>query len=192
MTREAKRAGSQIIFIFILSLVFVYFLLSAQYESYILPFSIVLSIPVGVFGVFLFLKMFGVDNNIYVQVSLIMLVGLLAKNAILIGEYAVQRRRAGNDLVASALEAARLRLRPILMTSFAFIVGLLPLMRAKGASALGNRSIGTGAIGGMLTGVILGVFVVPVLFIIFQYLQEKFVGKRAMDAHPEPNTVVPA
>ncbi len=177
MTREEKSSGSQIIFIFVLSLVFVYFLLSAQYESYILPFAIVLSIPVGVFGVFAFLKLFGVDNNIYVQVSLIMLVGLLAKNAILIVEYAVQRRRAGMELMAAALEAAQLRLRPILMTSFAFIAGLLPLMRAEGASALGNRSIGTGAVGGMLTGVILGVFVVPVLFVIFQHLQERFANR---------------
>jgi HAE1 family hydrophobic/amphiphilic exporter-1 len=109
-------------------------------------------------------------------VSLIMLVGLLAKNAILIVEFAVQRRHAGLDLWTSAMEAARLRLRPILMTSFAFIVGLLPLMRAKGAAALGNRSIGTGAVGGMLTGVLLGVFIVPVLFVIFQYLHEKFFG----------------
>ncbi|HTR30845.1 MAG TPA: efflux RND transporter permease subunit [Puia sp.] len=186
MTREEKAAGSQIIFIFVLSLVFVYFLLSAQYESYILPFAIVLSIPVGVFGVFSFLKLFGVDNNIYVQVSLIMLVGLLAKNAILIVEYAVQRRRAGMDLMAAALEAAQLRLRPILMTSFAFIAGLLPLMRAEGASALGNRSIGTGAVGGMLTGVILGVFVVPVLFVIFQYLQERFANRRTTAVRVQP------
>jgi NodT family efflux transporter outer membrane factor (OMF) lipoprotein len=174
------------IFIFILSLVFVYFLLSAQYESYILPFAIVLSIPVGVFGVFAFLKLFGVDNNIYVQVSLIMLVGLLAKNAILIVEYAVQRRRAGMELMAAALEAAQLRLRPILMTSFAFIAGLLPLMRAEGASALGNRSIGTGAVGGMLTGVILGVFVVPVLFVIFQHLQERFANRGASRLRVQP------
>ena len=173
MTREEVKSGSQIVFIFILSLVFIYFLLSAQYESYILPLAIVLSIPVGVFGVFAFIKLMGVDNNIYVQVCLIMLVGLLAKNAILIVEYAVQRRRTGMSLIASALEASQLRLRPILMTSFAFIAGLLPLLRAKGASALGNRSIGTGAIGGMLTGVLLGVFIVPVLFVIFQYLQEK-------------------
>jgi HAE1 family hydrophobic/amphiphilic exporter-1 len=173
MTREEVQAGSQMIFIFILSLIFVYFLLSAQYESYVLPLAVVLSIPVGVVGVFAFIKMMGVDNNIYVQVSLIMLIGLLSKNAILIVEYAVQRRRAGMTLIASALEAAQLRLRPILMTSFAFIVGLLPLMRAQGASALGNRSIGTGAVGGMLTGVVLGVFVIPVLFVIFQYLQEK-------------------
>jgi HAE1 family hydrophobic/amphiphilic exporter-1 len=190
MTREEKKSGSQIIFIFILSLVFVYFLLSAQYESYILPFAIVLSIPVGVFGVFAFLKLFGVDNNIYVQVSLIMLVGLLAKNAILIVEYAVQRRRAGMELMAAALEAAQLRLRPILMTSFAFIVGLLPLMRAEGASALGNRSIGTGAIGGMLTGVILGVFVVPVLFIIFQYLHEKLGSRRSAAIRIQPVTAL--
>jgi len=178
ITREEKAAGSQIIFIFILSLVFIYFLLAAQYESYILPFAIVLSIPAGVFGVFAFLQIFGIDNNIYVQVSLIMLVGLLAKNAILIVEYAVQRRHAGMDLLEAATEAAKLRLRPILMTSFAFIVGLMPLMRAKGAAALGNRSIGTGAVGGMLTGVLLGVFIVPVLFIVFQHLQEKFFGKK--------------
>ncbi len=188
MTREEKKSGSQIIFIFILSLVFVYFLLSAQYESYILPFAIVLSIPVGVFGVFAFLKIFGVENNIYVQVSLIMLVGLLSKNAILIVEYARQRRQHGMDLVAAALEASRLRLRPILMTSFAFIVGLLPLMSAKGASALGNRSIGTGAVGGMLTGVLLGVFVVPVLFIIFQALQEKLPTKKPRKARPGTTT----
>jgi len=173
MTREEIKSGSQIVFIFVLSLIFIYFLLSAQYESYILPLAIVLSIPVGVFGVFAFIKLMGVDNNIYVQVCLIMLVGLLAKNAILIVEYAVQRRRSGMALMAAALEAAQLRLRPILMTSFAFIAGLLPLLRAKGASALGNRSIGTGAVGGMLTGVILGIFIVPVLFVIFQYLQEK-------------------
>ncbi len=183
MTREEEKVGGQLIFIFILSLVFVYFLLSAQYESYILPLAVILSIPVGVFGVFAFLKMLGVDNNIYVQVSLIMLVGLLAKNAILIVEYAVQRRRHGLSLTNAALEAAQLRLRPILMTSFAFIAGLGPLLVAKGASALGNRSIGTGAIGGMFSGVILGVFIVPVLFIIFQYLQEK-VGRRPTTTPP--------
>ena len=191
MTREERAAGSQLIFIFILSLIFVYFLLSAQYESYILPLAVVLSIPVGVFGVFLFLKILGVDNNIYVQVSLIMLVGLLAKNGILIVEYAVQRRRHGMSLIDSALEAAQLRLRPILMTSFAFIAGLGPLMVAKGASALGNRSIGTGAIGGMLTGVILGVFIVPVLFIIFQYLQEKVGRKPEAPSAPSSPAVAP-
>ena len=173
MTREEVGSGSQTGLIFLLSIIFVFFLLAAQYESYILPLAVILSVPTGILGVFLFIGMAGIENNIYVQVGLIMLVGLLAKNAILIIEFALQRRRAGKTLVASAMEAAALRLRPILMTSLAFIVGLLPLTWAKGGSALGNRSIGTGALGGMLTGVILGVFIVPVLFIIFQYLQER-------------------
>jgi HAE1 family hydrophobic/amphiphilic exporter-1 len=172
MTREEKNAGSQIILIFLMSLVFVYFLLAAQYESYILPLAVVLTIPLGVFGVMLFINVMGIENNIYVQVALIMLIGLLAKNAILIVEYAVQRRRAGKTIVAAALEASRLRLRPILMTSFAFIAGMIPLMRASGGSALGNHSIGAGAVGGMLTGVLLGIFIIPVLYVIFQYLQE--------------------
>ena len=181
MTREENNAGSQIIIIFIMSLVFVYFLLAAQYESYILPLAVILTIPLGVFGVLLFINMLGIDNNIYVQVCLIMLIGLLSKNAILIVEYAVQRRKQGMPLIAAALEASQLRLRPILMTSFAFIAGLLPLMRATGGSALGNRSIGTGAVGGMLTGVILGIFVIPVLFVIFQYLQEKISRKKIIE-----------
>ena len=176
-TREEIGAGSQQTLIFILSLVFVFFLLAAQYESYILPFAVVLSVPTGILGVFAFINLRGIDNNIYVQVGLIMLVGLLAKNAILIVEYALQRRRAGMGLMESALEASQLRLRPILMTSFAFIVGLLPLMWANGGTALGDRSIGTSAAGGMLTGVLLGVFIIPVLFVIFQYLQEKVTGK---------------
>ncbi|SFF01517.1 hydrophobic/amphiphilic exporter-1, HAE1 family [Chitinophaga sp. CF118] len=177
MTKEEISAGGQAGIIFLLCLVFVYFLLSAQYESYILPFSVILSIPLGIFGVFVFINLFGIDNNIYVQVGLIMLIGLLAKNAILIVEYAVQRRRSGMGLLAAALEASKLRLRPILMTSFAFIAGLTPLMRATGSSAQGNRSISTGAAGGMLTGVLLGIFAIPVLFIIFQFLQEKISGK---------------
>jgi hydrophobic/amphiphilic exporter-1 (mainly G- bacteria), HAE1 family len=176
MTREEIGAGSQTTLIFLLSIVFVYFLLAAQYEGYVLPLAVILSVPTGILGVFAFINMAGIDNNIYVQVGLIMLVGLLAKNAILIVQYAVQRRRSGMDLVSAALEAAQLRLRPILMTSFAFIVGLLPLTWVEGGSALGNRSIGTSAIGGMLTGVILGIFVIPVLFVIFQYLQEKVSG----------------
>jgi len=177
ITREETNAGRQTQLIFILSVVFVYFLLSAQYESYILPLAVLLSIPTGLMGVFLFISLTGIENNIYVQVGIIMLIGLLAKNAILIVQYAVQRRRSGMGLVASALEGSRLRLRPILMTSFAFIVGLLPLTWASGGSALGNRSIGTGAVGGMLTGVLLGVFIIPVLFVIFQALQEKVTGK---------------
>ncbi|HEX4849158.1 MAG TPA: efflux RND transporter permease subunit [Puia sp.] len=182
MTREEIAAGTQTTIIFLLSVLFVYFLLAAQYESYILPLAIILTVPTGILGVFSFIKIMGIDNNIYVQVGLIMLVGLLAKNAILIVEYAVQRRRSGMGIVASALEASQLRLRPILMTSFAFIAGLLPLLRATGASALGNRSIGTGAVGGMFTGVVLGIFVIPVLFVIFQYLQEKITGApKALD-----------
>jgi HAE1 family hydrophobic/amphiphilic exporter-1 len=175
-TREEIGAGSQQTLIFILSLVFVFFLLAAQYESYILPFAVILSVPTGILGVFTFIHLKGLDNNIYVQVGLIMLVGLLAKNAILIVEYAIQRRRAGKGLMESALEASQLRLRPILMTSFAFMVGLLPLTWARGGSALGDRSIGTSALGGMLTGVLLGVFIIPVLFVIFQWIQEKFTG----------------
>jgi len=178
MTREEISSGSQTSLIFILSIIFVYFLLAAQYESYILPLAVILTVPTGILGSFVFINLFGIDNNIYVQVGLIMLVGLLAKNAILIVEYAVQRRRSGMSLMASALEASQLRLRPILMTSFAFIVGLLPLTWAKGGSALGNRSIGTGALGGMLVGVLLGVFIIPVLFVIFQYLQEKIGRKK--------------
>ena len=177
MTREEIGAGSQQTLIFLLSIVFVYFLLAAQYESYILPLAVILSVPTGILGVFAFINLTGIDNNIYVQVGIIMLVGLLAKNAILIVQYALQRRRGGMALSAAALEAAQLRLRPILMTSFAFIVGLLPLTWASGGSALGNRSIGTCAIGGMLTGVLLGVFIIPVLFVIFQYLQEKITRK---------------
>ena len=177
MTREEITAGSQQTLIFLLSIIFVYFLLAAQYESYILPLAVILSVPTGIMGVFVFINVMGIDNNIYVQVGLIMLVGLLAKNAILIVQYAVQRRKAGMALSAAALEAAQLRLRPILMTSFAFIVGLLPLTWANGGSALGNRSIGVSAVGGMLTGVLLGVFIIPVLFVIFQYLQEKITRK---------------
>lgn len=173
MTREEIGAGSQTTIIFLLSLIFVYFLLAAQYESYILPFAVILTVPAGIVGVFSFINLTGIENNIYVQVGLIMLIGLLAKNAILIVEYAVQRRAAGMSIVDAALEASKIRLRPILMTSFAFIVGLLPLTWATGGSSLGNRSIGTGAVGGMLTGVLLGVFVIPILFVIFQYLHEQ-------------------
>lgn len=176
MTREEQKAGNQAVLVFILSLVFVYFLLSAQYESYILPFSILLSLPIGIFGAIFFVKTIGLENNIYFQVALIMLIGLLAKNAILIVEFALQRRRSGMEIVQSAIEGAKARLRPILMTSFAFILGLMPLMLANGAGAVGNRSIGTGAVGGMLIGTVFGIFVIPAFFVIFQIIQEKFTG----------------
>jgi len=158
--------------------------LSAQYESYILPFAVLLSLPIGLAGAFLFAKLFGVQNNIYLQITLIMLIGLLAKNAILIVEFAVARRKHGLSIPQAAVEGAVARLRPILMTSFAFILGLVPLMIASGAGAVGNRSIGTGAVGGMLIGTLFGVFVIPVLFIIFQTLQEKISSKPlATDNH---------
>ncbi|RWX00877.1 efflux RND transporter permease subunit [Flavobacterium cerinum] len=177
MTREEIISGGQSTVVFMLSLLFIYFLLAAQYESYILPLAVILSIPTGVFGVFAAIGLTGISNNIYVQVALVMLIGLLAKNAILIVEFAVQRRRAGKSLLSAALEAAKLRLRPIIMTSLAFIVGLIPMMGAVGPSAQGNHSISIGAAGGMVTGVILGLFIIPVLFIVFQYLQEKVSGK---------------
>jgi len=166
--------------------VFVYFLLAAQYESYILPLAVILSVPTGLFGTFAFINLAGIENNIYVQVGLIMLIGLLAKNAILIVEFAVQKRKQGLSITQAALDAARMRLRPILMTSFAFIAGLIPLVSATGASAMGNRSIGTGAVGGMLTGVLLGVFIIPVLFVIFQTLQERLIRKSVV-AETSPN-----
>src|SRR5690606_4024146 len=155
---------------------FVYLLLSAQYESYILPLAVLLSLPIGLAGIYLFASIFNISNSIYLQITLVMMVGLLAKNAILIVEFALERRRRGFSIIKAALEGSKARLRPILMTSFAFIFGVLPLMLAKGAGAAGNRSIGTGAIGGMLIGTVLGIFVIPVLFIIFQSLQEKITG----------------
>ena len=185
LTKEEITSGGQSVVIFSLCLVFVYFLLSAQYESYILPMAVILSIPTGIFGVFAAIGLTGISNNIYVQVALVMLIGLLAKNAILIVEFAVQRRRAGMSLVDAALHAAQLRLRPIIMTSLAFIVGLAPMMRAVGPSAQGNHSISIGAAGGMISGVILGLFIIPVLFVIFQYLQEKVTGAPKPELTPE-------
>lgn len=173
MTKEEITSGGQSTVIFILCLVFVYFLLAAQYESYIIPLAVILSIPTGIFGVFAAIGMTGISNNIYVQVALVMLIGLLAKNAILIVEFAIQRRRTGLSIAASAFEAAKLRLRPIIMTSLAFIVGMIPMMGATGPSAQGNHSISIAAAGGMFSGVVLGLFIIPVLFIIFQSLQEK-------------------
>ncbi|WP_295673669.1 efflux RND transporter permease subunit [uncultured Mucilaginibacter sp.] len=188
LTREEIASGTQSLYIFMLCLVFVYFLLSAQYESYVLPFAVLLSLPIGLTGTYLFARIFGIDSNIYVQISLIMLIGLLSKNAILIVEFALDRRRAGMPIVQAAIEGAEARLRPILMTSFAFIFGIMPLMFATGAGALGNRSIGTGAVGGMLIGTVFGIFAIPVLFIIFQTFQEKLRSKRHHDEDEEEIT----
>jgi HAE1 family hydrophobic/amphiphilic exporter-1 len=177
ITREEIASAGQSTIIFMISIMFVYFLLSAQYESYILPLAVIISLPIGVAGAYLTTYFTGLENNIYFQIALIMLIGLLAKNAILIVEFAIQRRRNGIPLIHAAVDGARVRLRPILMTSFAFILGLLPLVLATGVGAQGNRSIGTGAVGGLLVGTLIGIFVIPVLFVIFQWLQEKISGK---------------
>ena len=187
LSREEQSSGSQTILIFMLSLVFTYFILSAQYESYILPLSVLMSLPFGIFGAYLGQWLFGLENNIYFQISLIMLMGLLAKNAILIVEFAVQRRRHGESLSKAAINAAMARLRPILMTSFAFIVGLLPLVFATGVGAAGNRSVATGAAVGQLIGTFFGLIVIPVLFVIFQHLQELINGVK----HKEEVFVAP-
>lgn len=182
MSREEANSSSQSVMIFGLCIVFVFFLLSAQYESYILPFAVLIAIPVGLSGVFVGITFAELSNNIYVQIAMVMLIGLLAKNGILIVEFAIQRRRAGKSLVASAVEGAKARFRPILMTSLAFIAGLIPLIFVVGPSAMGNLSIGYAAISGMLFGTILGVFVVPVLFVVFQALHEKINGKVITEA----------
>lgn len=174
MSREEENSSSQTVYIFILSLLFVYFLLSALYESYMLPLAVLFSLPVGLAGIFVFDRIFNIENNIYTQISMIMLIGLLAKNAILIVEFAAARREKGMDIVKAAIEGSKARLRPILMTSLAFIFGVLPLMFSVGAGANGNKSIGTSAVGGMLFGTLFGVLVIPILFIIFQSIQEKF------------------
>ena len=173
LTREEINSGSQTILIFALCVLFVYFILSGQYESYILPLAVLISVPCGIFGAYLAQWLAGLENNIYFQIALVMLVGLLAKNAILIVEFALQRRQHGMSIVEAAIDGAKARLRPILMTSFAFIVGLMPLVTATGVSSVGNRSVGTGAAFGLLIGTVLGVFVIPVLFVVFQSIQEK-------------------
>ena len=185
MTREEQSSsGSSTAMIFVLCFVFVYLLLSAQYESYILPLAVLLSIPFGLAGSFIFAHLMGLanniipilgaaTNNIYMQIALIMLMGLLAKNAILIVEFALDRRKMGMSITWAAVLGAGARLRPILMTSLAMVVGLIPLMLAMGVGANGNRALGTAAVGGMFIGMICQIFVVPALFVIFQYLQEK-------------------
>jgi len=172
MTREEILSGNQTIYIFALCILFVYLLLAAQYESLLLPFPVLLSLPVGVFGSYLALLMVGLDNNIYAQVALVMLIGLLAKNAILIVEFAMAQNKIGRDITEAAIEGARLRFRPILMTSFAFISGLIPLCIASGAGAVGNRSIGTAAAGGMLIGTVFGLVIIPGLYILFAKLEK--------------------
>ena len=193
MTREQIISGNQVFYVFGIVLVFVYLLLAAQYESFLLPLPVLLGLPTGVFGAFLALKVLGLENNIYAQVSLVMLIGLLGKNAILIIEFAVQRRREGARVLDAAVEGARSRLRPILMTSFAFVAGLIPLCVATGAGALGNRSIGTAAAGGMLIGTIFGVVLIPGLYVLVSRDKEEKEDEAAPEAAPaEPVTEVAA
>jgi len=170
MAREEIKSGGQAIYVFLLCFLFVYLILCAQYESYILPWSILLSLIIGLFGVYFFVKIWGLTNNIYVQVALIMLIGLLGKNGILIVEFARQRYNQGMSIVEAAIEGATSRLRPILMTSFAFIFGMLPLIMKGGAGSAGNQSIGVAAAGGMLIGTVFGVFVIPTMYVIFASL----------------------
>ncbi len=178
VSREEKESGGQTILIFGICLLFVYLLLAAQYESLLLPFPVILSLPAGVFGAYFVLQLAGLDNNIYAQVALVMLIGLLGKNAILIIEMANQFRKQGMSIIEAAMQGAGSRLRPILMTSFAFICGLIPLMMASGAGALGNRSIGTAAAGGMLIGTMVGIFLVPGLYVVFESLATRLKRNR--------------
>ncbi len=168
---EARR-GNEALYIFFIVLGFVYLVLAAQYESFILPLAVVFSLPAGVFGSFLLLKLLGLANDIYAQVGLVMLVGLLGKNAVLIVEFAVQKHHQGMSVLESAIEGAKARFRPILMTSFAFIAGLIPLVLATGPGAIGNRTIGTSALGGMLFGTVFGVIIVPGLYFVFGTIAE--------------------
>jgi len=180
---EAQR-GNEAIYIFMVVLIFVYLVLAAQYESFILPFSVILSLPVGVFGSFLLLKLMGLANDVYAQVGLIMLVGLLGKNAVLIVEFAVQKHKQGASLLDATIEGAKVRFRPILMTSFAFVAGLIPLVFATGAGAIGNRTIGGSALGGMLLGTVFGVIIIPGLYYAFGKMIEGKTFIRDQDVNP--------
>jgi len=184
ITRDEVATANEALIIFGICLIFVYLLLAAQYESFLLSLPVILSLPTGVFGAFFFLWMFGLENNIYAQVSIIMLIGLLGKNAILIIEFASMKHKQGVSPINAALEATKLRLRPILMTSFAFVAGLIPLMFASGAGEIGNKTIGSAAAGGMLFGTIFGLIVIPGLYVVFASLGEKFRNKRLQERIP--------
>jgi HAE1 family hydrophobic/amphiphilic exporter-1 len=177
MTRDEVISGNQVIIIFLVCLLFVYLLLAAQYESFLLPLPVILSLPTGVFGAYFLLLVLGLQNNIYAQVALVMLIGLLGKNAILIIEFAILKQKEGRNPVQAAIAGAVSRLRPILMTSFAFVAGLIPLMIASGAGAIGNRTIGTAAAGGMLFGTIFGLMIIPGLYVIFASLSQRFTSE---------------
>jgi len=178
MTREEANASNTTTLVFIVCLVFVYLILCALYESLFIPVAVIMGVPFGLLGSFVFVRMWGLENNIYMQTGLIMLIGLLAKTAILLTEYASARRRQGMTIVMSAVSAAGARLRPILMTSLTMILGLLPMALATGVGANGNHSLGVGTIGGMLIGTLALLFVVPALFVVFQYAEEKVFGRK--------------
>lgn len=174
ITREENQQSNTTVIIFAICILMIYLILSGLYESFLIPFAVILSVPFGLMGSFLFAKMVGLENNIYLQTGLIMLIGLLAKTAILLTEYASERRAAGMSIVAAAVSAAKARLRPILMTALTMIFGLLPLMFSTGVGANGNSSLGTGAVGGMIIGTLALLFIVPALFVIFQLIEERF------------------
>jgi HAE1 family hydrophobic/amphiphilic exporter-1 len=184
ISKDEVGQGNQAIYIFLICLGFVYLILAAQYESFILPFAVLLSLPCGIFGAFLLLKILGLENNIYAQVAFVMLIGLLGKNAVLIVEFAVQKHRGGATVIQAAMEGAAVRFRPILMTSFAFIAGLIPLVIASGPGKIGNRTIGSAAAGGMLLGTLLGVLVIPGLYFIFGKMSEKHLLTKNEDENP--------
>ena len=183
ITREENQQSGTTMIIFGICFLMIYLILSALYESFIIPFAVLLSVPCGLMGSFLFARIFGLENNIYLQTGLIMLIGLLAKTAILLTEYAAERRKAGMGLIASAVSAAKARLRPILMTALTMIFGLFPLMMSSGVGANGNRSLGTGVVGGMTIGTLALLFIVPTLFIAFQWLQERLRPVQSAPTH---------
>ncbi len=180
MTREEEQLAESntATIIYIICILFIYLILCGLYESFFLPLAVICSIPFGLMGSFLFSKIWGIDSNIYMQVGIIMLIGLLSKTAILITEYASDRRRQGMSLSHAAISAAGVRLRPILMTVLTMVMGLLPLVVASGVGANGYRSLGVGTVGGMIVGTIALLFITPVFFVIFQYVEEKVMGKR--------------
>jgi HAE1 family hydrophobic/amphiphilic exporter-1 len=184
ISKDEVAQGNQAIYIFLICLGFVYLILAAQYESFILPLAVILSLPPGIFGAFLLLKLLGLENNIYAQVAMVMLIGLLGKNAVLIVEFAVQKHRAGESVLKAAMEGSKVRFRPILMTSFAFIAGLIPLVVASGPGALGNRTIGTAAAGGMLFGTVFGVLIIPGLYYIFGKIAERHLLVKDEEENP--------
>ena len=174
LSREEERTGNNALAIYGICIVLIYLILCAFYESFLIPIAVIISVPCGIMGSFLFAKLFGLENNIYLQTGVIMLIGLLAKTAILITEYASSRRKAGLTIKQAAIGAAKVRIRPILMTALTMIFGMIPMMFASGVGANGNSALGTGAVGGMLVGTLILLFLVPSLFVVFQTLEEKF------------------